>query len=237
MKPMTMEDDSAGATLGPIAMETTLLRQKVVASLRRAIELGTLKAGDRLVEKDLCDRLGVSRTSLREALRDLEANGVITKLSPRELVITVLSPSDAANLYGIRGAIETLVAEQFIAHSGEQDVRDLREALDQMRRTGAAGSAALDARREFYRVWCKAARDPFALEYLTNLQLRLSVLSRDKSRNPDLVAQDVAEKEVIINLLERRDVDGVRQALRDHARHATEAAFPAGEPPRATAAR
>ena len=69
--------------LSPIRQETAPLRLRIIESMRRAIERGVLLPGARLVEKDLCQQLGVSRTSLREALRELEAEGVIAQTSPR----------------------------------------------------------------------------------------------------------------------------------------------------------
>lgn len=214
--------------LAPITIEQTLLRQKVVASLRRAIELGGLKPGHRLVEKDLCTRLGVSRTSLREALRDLEANGVVTKISSRELVITELTPEDTANLYDIRGAIEALIVKQFILHADDRAVAVLRHVIERLRQSDPATGSYLDAQREYYRIWCDAARNPHAFEYLTNLQLRLSSVSSTKLRHPELLARNINEKEAILDCMARSDVTAALDALREHIRNAKGAAMPQG---------
>lgn len=219
-------NSKSGAELVPISLEVSLLRQKIVASLRRAIELGTLKAGERLIEKDLCARLGVSRTSLREALRDLEANGIVTKVSARELVIRPLSVEDAINLYRIRGALETLVAEQFIERASDSDVERLRAALLHLRSTEPASGPSLDARRDYYQIWCNAAQNPFAFEFLMNLQLRLSVMVGTRLRKPALFGQNIVEKQTILDCMARRDVAAVRDAVRDHIRSATKATLP-----------
>ena len=68
--------------LVPIRVEAAPLRSKIIESIRHAIEHGVLKPGDRLIEKDLCERLEVSRTSLREALRELEAAREIHASTP-----------------------------------------------------------------------------------------------------------------------------------------------------------
>lgn len=217
--------DIDGPDLAPIAIEQTLLRQKVVASLRRAIELGGLKPGQRLVEKDLCTRLGVSRTSLREALRDLEANGVVTKLSARELVITKLTLEETVNLYDIRGAIEALIVEQFITHAGDGVVDAMRRVIEQLRRSDPATGSYLDAQRDYYRIWCDAARNPHAFEYLTNLQLRLSSVSSAKLRRPDLLARNIDEKAAILECMARRDAPAALAALREHIRNAKASAL------------
>jgi DNA-binding GntR family transcriptional regulator len=220
------DDSGTGDALGPIAFENTLLRQKIVATLRRAIEMGSLKAGDRLVEKDLCLRLGVSRTSLREALRDLEANGVVTKATARELVITTMSQAEAENLYRIRGALEALITEQFIDRATAKDIQSLHDALDLIQGIKDAGEAALEARREYYRLWCKAAGNLYAFEYLMNIQLRLSMISSTKLRRSLLISQDVAEKRAILENMARRDGPAALEAVRIHVRNAITAAFP-----------
>lgn len=212
--------------LSPIVVESTLLRQKIVATLRRAIEMGALKAGERLVEQDLCLRLRVSRTSLREALRDLEANGVVTKVTSREQVITRISQAEAENLYRIRGAIEALVAEQFINQATEKDIKALDNALNIVLEINATGDATLDARREYYRLWCAAAGNLYAYEYLMNIQLRLSVVSSTKLQRPVLITQDVAEKRAILECMARRDLPAALESVRVHIRNATLAAFP-----------
>ena len=89
-------------------------RNKIIAALRSAIETGVLAPGTRLIEKDLCDQLNVSRTSLREALRELQAEGIFEPMSPRGLSINRISREEAENAYRIRSVLEALVVEQFI---------------------------------------------------------------------------------------------------------------------------
>ena len=106
-------NDFDGSGLSPIRQETAPLRARIIEAIRGAIEGGQLKPGERLVEKKLCEQLGVSRTSLREALRELEAIGVIAQVSTRGLTVVEISPREARNIYAIRADIEALVVEQF----------------------------------------------------------------------------------------------------------------------------
>src|SRR5471030_2241973 len=94
--------------LVPLRQDSAPLRRKVAAALRHAIEIGELKPGARLVEKDLCKKLGVSRTSLREALREVQAEKLVTTV-PRGLVVAEISDEEAANIYRVRAALEGLV--------------------------------------------------------------------------------------------------------------------------------
>ena len=79
--------------LAPVQHQSAPLRNKIIAALRSAIEIGVLTPGTRLIEKDLCNQLNVSRTSLREALRELQAEGIFEPMSPRGLVINVPMPA------------------------------------------------------------------------------------------------------------------------------------------------
>ena len=108
-----MSEMNLKPSLVPIRVEAAPLRSKIIESIRHAIEHGVLKPGDRLIEKDLCERLEVSRTSLREALRELEAEEIVAKVSARGLTVVKISLHDAANIYRIRAQIEALIFQQF----------------------------------------------------------------------------------------------------------------------------
>ncbi len=204
--------------LAPIE-ESVLLRQKIATALRRAIEQGAIRAGDRLVEKDLCGKLGVSRTSLREALRDLEANGIVTKVNARELVVTRLTPDDAANLFRLRGAIEALVAGQFIANADAAALARCVAANEAIPAT-EPGPASQDAQREFYRLWCEGAGNPFAFEMLMNLLFRLSVIRGPALQDPALIAANVADRREIIDCIAQRNEAAAVAAVHRHIERA-----------------
>src|SRR3546814_9941438 len=119
-----------GEQLGPLKYEAAPLGNKIITSLRRAVETGVLEPGRRLVEKDLCAQLNVSRTSLREALRQLQAEGILTNTANRGLAVVQITSEDAANIYRIRGVLEALIVEQFIENSSERELDELRRSAD-----------------------------------------------------------------------------------------------------------
>src|SRR5882757_3513043 len=108
--------------LAPLQQPSPSLRSKIIHSLRRAIETGVLEPGARLVERDLCEQLQVSRTSLREALGELQAEGILTYSPTRRLSVSVISRTDAENAYRIRAALEALVVEQFIEKASDAEL-------------------------------------------------------------------------------------------------------------------
>jgi DNA-binding GntR family transcriptional regulator len=213
--PATAETRLAGtAGLGPI-VESQLLRQKIVTALHNAIEDGTLKAGDRLIERDLCNRLNVSRTSLREALRDLEANGIVIKANARELVVARLGKEDAVNLFRLRCGIELIVAEQFIQLGNPAALRDCRAANEAIL-AAAPGPDRQTAQRAFYRLFCLGAGNPFALEMLMNILLRLSVIRSASMMDQNSVLYNVDDRRKMLGAIERGDLEGASRAIRSH---------------------
>lgn len=158
--------------LGPIRLETVLLRSKIIEAMRGAIEMGSLRPGERLVEKDLCETLGVSRTSLRE----LEAAGVVASAGPRGLTVVRITRRDTENVYAVRAEIEALVAAQFarLADAAElQELGDRSEALIAAYRKGAFLPIA-EAKRSFTDHLCAVADNAVAQELLGWLTLRMA---------------------------------------------------------------
>ena len=123
----------AAADLGLVRPET--LRHQVENVLRQAIVSGRYAPGARLVERELCETLGVSRTSVREALRRLEAEKLVRNVPHKGPVVAVMSRHDAHELYALRGLLEGFAAHEF-ARLGSDDslvrfaaaARELREA-------------------------------------------------------------------------------------------------------------
>jgi DNA-binding GntR family transcriptional regulator len=212
--------------LTPVKIESAPLRQKIVTSLRRAIELGVLKAGDRLIEKDLCTKLNVSRTSLREALRDLEASDVVRALMARGLVVTSLSKQDIININMVRGSVETMLAEQFIKLATEQEAADLKAAQARLKSSMGSASATLAAYQTYYEAWCQGARNSYAHDLVRNIQLRLSV-TRSSYLTPEFLRNSVAGREEISNCMVQRNVAGARAAVRKHVNYITDVALAA----------
>src|ERR1700761_9602055 len=118
---ITAVNGQQGGRLAPLQHQAAPLRNKIISALRRAIETGVLQPGARLVERDLCEQLNVSRTSLREALRELQADGVLAHTDSRGLEVSTLSTEEAENAYRIRAVLEALIVEQFIERADDAE--------------------------------------------------------------------------------------------------------------------
>lgn len=220
--------------LSPLQYESAPLRNKIINSLRSAVESGMLEPGRRLVEKDLCEQLNVSRTSLREALRQLQAEGILANTSNRGLTVVNISREDAANIYRIRAGLEALIVEQFVEKAADEQVEELRRNAETLKgeyRTGDA-NRIIAAKRAFYDLICSVAGNPIAFDLLSKLTLLTSPLRRPSLARRERQAQSIVEIDAIVDAITRRDVAAARAAA---VRHVTNSAHSALQPPESVA--
>ena len=211
--------DPADDQLAPLQYEAAPLRNKIIMALRRAVETGILEPGRRLVEKDLCAQLNVSRTSLREALRQLQAEGILTDTAGRGLAVVQISREDAENVYRIRGVIEALVVGQFIEKATEA------ETLKAAYLSGVA-ERIVAAKRQFYDRVCSVAGNPIALDLLNKLTLLTSPLRRLSVARKERQLQSVAEIDILMTAIERRDIAAAKAAAEQHVLNSAVSALP-----------
>ncbi len=207
------------------------LRSRIIAALRRAIETGVLEPGARLIERELCEQLKVSRTSLREALGELQAEGILTYSPTRRLSVSVISQADAENAYRIRGTLEALIVEQFIEKAGEDDIATLVAEGERLKAAYRSGDVdhMLVAKRAFYDRICAGAQNTIAFDIINRLVLRTSVLRRRSLQRRERQAQSIEEIDVLLSAIARRDVAAARSAALANVANSAKSALHAEE--------
>jgi DNA-binding GntR family transcriptional regulator len=222
-----MNESGVVAKLPALKAEFAPLRQKIIAALRRAIEMGVLKPGERLIEKDLCAQLNVSRTCLREALRELEAQRVIANSAVRGLVVTPITTEDAANIYRVRAELEALIAEQFIERAESDDMAAFSAAADGLKQAYVSQKLEniLDAKKAYYDAFCAGARNPVVFDLLMTLHLRTSQLRAASLSRDERKTQSIDEIDDLVGAIVRRDTTAARAAARRHVENAAQSAF------------
>ena len=214
------------SSLKPLVQEAAPLRRKISASLREAMTNGSLPPGTRRVEKDLCQDLGVSRTALREALRELEAEGLLER-GTRGVMVAGVTPDEARNVYAVRAALEGLVAEQFARQADEQDFAALEAVVAALSTAYRAEDfpAILSEKDRFYEVLCLGARNPVVHDLLTRLNSKINRLRSLSRSNSERGPQSLREIEAIASALRTRSPELSRAAAVAHVERAAEAAL------------
>ncbi|HAI87810.1 MAG TPA: GntR family transcriptional regulator [Firmicutes bacterium] len=200
------------------------IRELVHETLRQAIFDGELKDGDRLVEKELAQRLGVSRTPVREAIRKLESEGLIEYLPRKYVVVRGITPEMAIEIYAIREALEVAAIPFVIQNITAEETSMLHDLVAQMRRLTAQGSVdeLLKVAREFNDTLIASSRMPHLIKLIGTYQeyqatFRRVTLSREL-RKPSALQ----EHEAILQAVDEKDAARAEQLMRQHLRAARE---------------
>jgi DNA-binding GntR family transcriptional regulator len=203
------------------------LRAKVVENIRAAIVAGVFPPGMRLVEKELCERLGVSRSSIREALRPLEVEGLIENPPAKGPTVAVIDAATAKSIYEVRSALESLAARLFVRHATQMQADALSVAVERLAAAYASGSLleTLPAKNAFYEVLFDGAGNPVIANTLRTLNSRVSQLRGTSLSSPNRLTQSLDEIHVLRNALVARDEEAAAQACREHVERAAEAAL------------
>ena len=113
-------------------MESRPIREIAYEVLKHAIITGEIPAGERIVETDYADRLHISRTPLREALRKLERDGLVEYVLRRGVVVRAFTIADVEEIYTIRNSLELLTLPAIIEKATAEDIASLRQQLSEM---------------------------------------------------------------------------------------------------------
>jgi len=218
-----MPDETAGLAV-LVERVAAPLRDQVLDGLRQAIVEQRLPPGRRLIERELVEQIGVSRTTIREVLRQLTAEGLITTIPQKGAVVAAPSPQEAADLYEVRAALEGLAARMFVERASEAQVGALRAAFADLTRVTHDGGeirSMLQAKDRFYDVLLDGAGNGAIRGILSQLQARVSVLRATSLSQPGRPARSVAEIATLVAAIEARDAEAAVAAA---ARHLEQAA-------------
>ncbi|MET1035655.1 MAG: GntR family transcriptional regulator [Arthrobacter sp.] len=170
----------AAEAMSLLGLEKTSLRQQALTALRRAITTGDIPPGKHLVETELSDLLNISRGTLREALRQLQQEGLVAAGARGRLAVRNLDAKEIRDIFAVRAALETLAAQLLcILEDRGAAVAELRAALQHMGEEAKHGiERGIEADLEFHRVLCRlTGNDPLlhAWEQLEG-SIRMSIM-------------------------------------------------------------
>ncbi|NIE63112.1 GntR family transcriptional regulator [Burkholderia sp. Ax-1719] len=203
------------------------LRSKVENSLRDAIMGGRFQPGERLVERDLCERLGVSRTSIREALRKLEAERLVTIVPHKGPMVATISADEISDLYALRGLLESYAAREFARLADDRAIEEFGRSIKELKAQATARDrdGVLRAKSQMYGVLLGHCGNHLIGEMLSGLYSRINLLRATSLMEPDRLAKSMKEIDALYKALRARDPDAAEQASRTHVANAYEAAL------------
>lgn len=206
------------ASLSRIEQPPATLRDMVQERLREAIIEGFFQPGQRLVERPLCDQLGVSRTVIRETMRYLEAEGLVDILPGRGPIVAKISREDARQIYDIRRMLETSAAENCARMITPTRSASLERALDRLRMgfKDETPGALFRASADFYSEIFDGAGHHIAWEIVQRLNGRISRLRMMTLSESNRTQPGIAHMENICLAITSGDASAARRAVMDH---------------------
>jgi DNA-binding GntR family transcriptional regulator len=204
------------------------LRHEVLEALRASIVNGRLAPGARLIERELINMTGVSRTLIREALRQLEAEGLVDVVPNRGAVVRELTVDEARDLYAIRALLEGLAARMFVEKASGEEVaalgRELKATAAAYRRRDT--EETILAKNRFFEVLFAGARSETLAAMLTTLMARIwrwrALGLSHPRRSPARSEESIKGLQALYRAIVARDAAAAERLARAEVTHAAE---------------
>ena len=180
-----------------------------------AIDEGAYLPGDRLVESELAERFGVSRTPVREALQRLETQSVLVR-DGRSMVVSSLDHDQLGELYVVRAELESLAARLAAQHAAPEEVRVLREMVNQDMDLLGQPQALSRANRRFHKQLHLASHNRYLIQQLEMVHRTMALMATTTFAVEGRDATALEEHSTIVKAIEDRDGDAAAAALKAH---------------------
>jgi DNA-binding GntR family transcriptional regulator len=186
------------------------IEHRVYQILREKILSGELKAGERLIERELADVLKISRTPVREALRKLDSEGLIRIIPRKGGIVADLSDEDIIDMFEILESLEALAVRQ----AAERITPEQRKMLDEVDESDVSA---------MIRAICQVARNRRLDEMIRGLLDLIRASARIGRERPGRANEAVEEHRAILNAVKERDAERAVQLVHEHVRRSIEA--------------
>lgn len=196
------------------------VRAQVVENLRQAILEMRFKPGQRLIERELVEATGVSRTSIREALRELSGEGLVMTIPNKGTVVSVMTRHEATQIYELRSSLEALAGRLFVLRASDAQVAALERAFNRIERAVAQGKSMLPAKDAFYDIMFAGTGNDELRQVVAGFHARanmLRALSLSREGRPRESLEEVRE---IMRAIRDRDPDAAAKACSFHVEQA-----------------
>jgi len=211
-----------------VARVAAPLREQVLGLLHQEIAEMRLRPGQRLVERELVERIGVSRTTIREVLRQLSVEGLVTTIPQKGAIVAIPSAKDAAEVYEVRAVLEGIVARQFAEKASDDELREMRDAFSAMEeayKEAQEPRRLLRSKAALYEVLFAGADNATVRSILEGFQARVAVMRAATLETPGRADESLEEIRAIVEAIERRDPAAAERASTHHVEQAGRTLF------------
>ena len=194
------------------------LREVVAETLREAIVNGMLKPGERLMEIQLAEELGVSRTPVREAIRKLELEGFVVMIPRRGTYVADLSIKDINEVFEIRTALDVLAAGLAVERITEDELEQLERLLVEIGELIEEDDAdkIVESDSQFHDILYRASRNDRLVGIINNLREQFTRFRSISIQYPGRMQKSVEEHRRLVEAIASRDTDLAQQLAREH---------------------
>ncbi|MEU0950074.1 GntR family transcriptional regulator [Streptomyces canus] len=209
-----------------ISRPPALIRDQVAAQIRDAIADLRLLPGQVLVERELCESTTASRATVREALRQLQSEGLVTSTNGKGTVVATLSVEQAQQIYEVRSALEGLAGRLFAERATAADRRALRSALLAVEEAAPNTREMLLAKSTFYAALMKGANNAELETSLAGLNRRATLVRAVSLTAPGRVSASLAELAALCEAAVNGEGALAEELARKHIENAAKAGIP-----------
>lgn len=199
------------------------LRAKVFSQLQNDILNGKYAQGENLIESRLCDELGVSRTPVREAIRQLELEGLVTSIPNKGAIVKGITSKDIEDICTIRMMIEGLAARWAAEKATPQELAELKEAVELEEfytdKKGVEQLLKFDSR--FHEIIYRASKSNPLMQTLSSFHLYIQRARSASLSSPGRAKKVLEEHRAILQAIVDRDPDRAEKLTVEHVRNAS----------------
>jgi DNA-binding GntR family transcriptional regulator len=197
------------------------LREVVFETLRDAIIQGRLKPGERMMEIQLAEEMGVSRTPVREAIRKLELEGFIVTVPRKGAYVAGISVKDIVDVFEVRAALESLAAGLAAERIADQELEELERALVQIAEArGGDLNAVVQTDTNFHEIIYRASRNQRLIQIITHLREQIQRFRTTSLSQPGRMKIALEEHRKIVEAISERNIELARALAREHIENA-----------------
>lgn len=200
------------------------IRSQVASYLRKAIAAGALQPGQAIIERQISEETTASRGSVREAVRQLEAEGLLVAQQGRGTFVASLSVAEACQLYEVRAVLEGLAGWLFALKASEEQLAEMERIVEELAPLVDDPAEMLRRKNEFYDILFTGCENSELHRVIDTLHVRVTLARATSLARPGRPAESVEELRQIVAALRARSPERASQLLVSHIRNAAAAA-------------